>query len=87
MFPSISEREALELDEFRRWRQRIIECVNLIGKKFVSDTGEECIFFGLVYSDDDYYYGMFGNGKLRLLSCVGSIAGHGFELLEQNGIK
>ena len=31
-----------------------------------------------VLGDDDYYYGMVRNGRHLLLSCVGSIEGHGF---------
>ena len=63
------------------WRQIVKECEGLIGKRFGNKQGEEFTFFGIVHGDDDYYYGMSGKSGLRLLSCVGDIAGHGFEPL------
>jgi hypothetical protein len=61
------------------WRAIVKETAPLIGKRFRDQRGDVYSFFGVVHGDDDYYYGMFGCGKLQLLSCVGSIAGHGFE--------
>jgi len=61
------------------WRILVAETRPLIGKTFVH-KGERYCLFGLVYGDDDYYYGMSGidTGAIMLLSCVGSIEGHGF---------
>jgi len=64
------------------WRAIIKECEGLIGKRFHSDDGDDYTFFGVVHGDDDYYYGMAGKPGLRLLSCVGSIKGHGFTLVD-----
>lgn len=63
------------------WREIVAECEHLIGKRFVFDKdGEEYLFFGVVYGDDDYYYGMCRKGNVLLLSCAGSMAGYGFTL-------
>ena len=46
------------------------------------DTGKCYRFIGVLIAEDDYYYSMMpcdGSGKLRLLSCVGSINSYGFE--------
>lgn len=63
------------------WRAIIKESEPLFNKKFVDDKGDVFVFFGVVHADDDYYYGMYDRRKhtLRLLSCVGSIEGHGFK--------
>ncbi len=39
-------------------------------------------FIGLLIASDDYYYAMMpcdGTGRLKLLSCVGSIESFGYE--------
>jgi hypothetical protein len=61
------------------WRAIVKKTEALIGKRFLDQRGDVYSFFGVVHGGDDYYYGMFGGGKLQLLSCVGSIEGHGFE--------
>lgn len=64
------------------WREIVRETTPLIGKRFRDDrNGLDYHFFGVVHGDDDYYYGMYRAGDLRLLSCVGSIKGHGFTML------
>lgn len=60
------------------WRLIVSEVEHLIGKRF-RERDNEYIFFGVVYGGDDYYYGMWRDGEMRLLSCVGSIEQHGFE--------
>lgn len=68
------------------WRAIVKESEPLIGKRFRDnrgDIGDIYTMFGIVHGGDDYYYGMFGGGKLRLLSCVGSIEGHGFERISK----
>jgi hypothetical protein len=63
------------------WRAIVRDSEPLIGKWFVDDKGARWNFFGPVHGGDDYYYGMIGeNGKLALLSCVGSIEGWGYTL-------
>lgn len=66
------------------WRSIVKKYDDLIGKKFVDAvTDDEYTFFGLVHSDDDFYYGMWAEGKdLRLLSCAASLDGYGFETIE-----
>ena len=61
------------------WRGLVAEHEALIGRKFRDTRGNIYTFFGLVHGDDDYYYGMSGPAGTQLLSCVGSIEGHGFE--------
>lgn len=68
------------------WREIVRECEPLIGRRFLSHDGKEYYFFGVVHGDDDYYYGMnsqAGEG-LMLLSCVGSLEGHGYTLAPKN---
>ena len=64
------------------WRLILSEVQHLIGRHYLDHRGETFSFFGLVVGDDDYYYGMWQKGEqLRLLSCVGSIEGHGYTLI------
>jgi len=65
------------------WRAIVKETKDLIGKTFVDHLGDKFHFFGVVHGDDDYYYGMHGEKGLRLLSCVGSIEGHNFKLINR----
>ena len=66
------------------WRDIVNESETILGRDFKDRNGEIYRFFGLVWSDDDFYYGMFSNSNnMRLLSCVGSIDGHGFTLIEE----
>lgn len=61
------------------WRAIVKETETLLDKKFMNERGEVFKFFGVVHASDDYYYGMWSNDHgMRLLSCVGSIEGHGF---------
>src|SRR3990167_2480719 len=62
------------------WREIVKKTEHLLDKRFRDNLGEEFTFFGIVHGSDDYYYGMRGK-TMRLLSCVGSIEGHGFELI------
>lgn len=63
------------------WIALTTECEPLLGKDFIDCNGTLFRFFGLVWTDDDYYYGMFTReGKTLLLSCVGSLDAHGFVL-------
>lgn len=66
------------------WRNIVAECAPLLDKIFRDEKGREFVFFGVVHSSEDYYYGMYSRseGKLCLLSCVGSIEGHGYTLVE-----
>ena len=61
------------------WRNIVSECESLFQKKFADRDGQEWTLFGVVWGEDDFYYGMWRDGgKVLLLSCVGSIEGHGF---------
>lgn len=64
------------------WRAIVKECQPLLDRQYRSPDGNEWIFFGVVLASDDYYYGMCRNGEMRLLSCVGSIEGHGYAMKE-----
>jgi hypothetical protein len=65
------------------WRDIIKESEPLFQKKFIDGESREWVFFGVVWGEDDFYYGMWrDDGKVSLLSCVGSIEGHGFVLCE-----
>ena len=68
------------------WRKILSDVEHLIDREFTDQNGRIFTFFGLVHGGDDYYYGMYAADDLPrnsvLLSCVGSIAGHGYELLE-----
>jgi hypothetical protein len=63
------------------WRLIVKENQENIGR-FYRDlrTNKEYNFFGLVHSDDDFYYGLHGDG-LKLVSCVMSLEHAGYELL------
>ena len=64
------------------WRNILKRVESLIGREFLEErTGLTWHFFGLVHGDDDYYYGMFREGKLCLSSCVGSLEGNGYTLI------
>lgn len=65
------------------WQKLLQENRRYFERQYRDRGGNVYTFFGLVDDGEDYYYGMFGNGKLRLLSCVGSLETHGFELNER----
>lgn len=61
------------------WQKIVRENDSQIGQWFNSHDHKLFRFFGIVHGDDDYYYGMWSKKDgLRLLSCVGSIEGHGY---------
>ena len=67
------------------WERLIEEYEDLIGMVFEDErTGELFRFFGLVHGGDDYYYGMNGidGARNHLVTCVLSLEGAGFKLLE-----
>lgn len=76
---------ALEGEETKpstNWERLISKYENFVGKQYRDiRNGKIYTFFGLVHSDDDYYYGMCRVGELQLHSCVFSIETGGLELL------
>ncbi len=66
------------------WRAIIKKSTPFLDRKYADRNGEECIFFGVVWGSDDFYYGMWNikDCKSSLLSCVGSIEGHGYTLIK-----
>ena len=67
------------------WRTIVTESEPLLDKIFECErTGKEYVFYGIVWGSDDFYYGMYSysKGDSKLLSCVGSLEGHGFYLKE-----
>lgn len=69
------------------WRSIVKEVEHLIGKEFRNSAGNTYRFFGVVHGDDDYYYGMADKDGCRLLSCVGSLEGHGYKLTSSGPTK
>lgn len=71
------------------WRSIVKECMPMLDRQFNDRDGVPHTFFGVVHGEDDYYYGMWNRQtrSLVLLSCVGSIEGHGFKpvLTNSNG--
>ena len=69
------------------WRSLVKEYGPLIGQLFVDRHGVRWQFYGLVWGEDDLYFGMYSDtlafeDKCILLSCVGDlITGHGYELI------
>jgi hypothetical protein len=63
------------------WRQIVKESEPFLDKAYVNKKGKKYYFFGVVHGNLDYYYGMYSRKHgMVLLSCVGSIEGHGFKL-------
>jgi hypothetical protein len=65
------------------WRNIVKEHEALFDRKYREvRTGNIYVFTGIVHSEDDYYYLLQKPGECRRLSCVGSIEGFGFELVD-----
>lgn len=64
------------------WRLIVKEMESLVDRVYRNDRdGSLHRLFGVVDAFEDYYYGMSdADGKCLLLSCVGSIEGHGYIL-------
>ena len=63
------------------WRGLVKEYEQHFGKVYQNHLGEYYSFYGLVWASDDFYFGMYplnSSSKSQLLSCVGSIEGHGY---------
>jgi len=69
------------------WRHLVAKCEPLFDKVFQEiGTGVQYRFFGLVWAEDDFYYGMTSltTGKPLLLSCVGNFESYGLELVQNH---
>jgi hypothetical protein len=66
------------------WDLLVEQYYSRITRLYEDEKGKIWRFFGLVHSDDDYYYGMvtLGTGKLQLLSCAGNLESFGLTLVE-----
>ena len=64
------------------WRKIIEENTPLFGRKYKGRNGDIYTFCGVMWGDDDFYYSMWREGDMQLLSCVGYIESFGFELVE-----
>lgn len=64
------------------WKILISECKGLYDKTFTYSDGGKYVFFGLVHTDEDYYYGMRNKQtmEVKLLSCVGNFETHGYKM-------
>ncbi len=61
------------------WTKLVAKYEPIIGRAYKFD-GRRYVFFGLVHGDDDFYFGMVrDDGKLHLLSCVGTPEAFGYE--------
>jgi len=63
------------------WRSIIKESEPLFGKEFKDGNNVRYRFIGVMHCDDDYYYCMWRNGDIQLLSCVCSIEQGGYSLI------
>jgi hypothetical protein len=59
------------------WRLIINESLPFFGKKY-NYKGNTYIFCGVMHAEDDYYYCMWKDNDMQLLSCVGNIETYGF---------
>lgn len=73
------------------WREIVTENEKRIGDYYSHETHNaytdttNCTrwrFSGIVWAEDDFYYLMTNAGGSAWLSCVGSIAAHGYEWVE-----
>lgn len=57
------------------WRLIVGEYEALIGSRWRDSKGEVFVFFGLVWADDDFYYGLWNRDqkKLVLATCCGAL--------------
>lgn len=55
------------------WRILVKQYEPLIGRMVRDHDGKEWRFYGLVHSDDDFYYGLCRVGETILASCVGPL--------------
>lgn len=61
------------------WRLIVKEAEPFLNEPFLDENGKQFIFFGIVHSKDDYYYGVIDQERnVKLLSCVGSLETHGY---------
>ena len=67
---------------YGNWRAIVKDKEDLFDKRYLDENGEEYMFTGIVHASDDYYYLMMNRYGARLLSCVGSIEGFGYTLIE-----
>ncbi len=54
----------------KNWKNLIIMYEHLIGGQYKDEDGEIYTFFGLVHTEEDYYFGMTAQGGIKLISCV-----------------
>mgnify|MGYP001559844534 CR=1 FL=1 len=62
------------------WTKLVEEYDPLIGVKCFDEAGNEHIFIGLLHGQDDFYFVMWRDGAVKLLSCVGTPEQMGFVL-------
>ena len=82
-----SERETAACICKGNWRSIVAKYEPLIGRHFKDHRGLEYTFGGIVHSDDDYYYlltqpGDWTDRRVVLSSCVGSLEGSGYTLID-----
>ena len=53
------------------WTSLVEEYDSLIGNKYLDEEGNEHTFIGLLHGQDDFYFVMWRDGAVRLLTCVG----------------
>ena len=60
---------------------------HLFGETFIDRHGNEYTFYGIVWAEEDLYYGMYNDDNMILLSCVGDLEGWEFKHESRGSIK
>lgn len=60
------------------WSKLVKDYEPLIGKIYIDDDGNEYEFIGLLHGEDDFYYVMYRDGNIKMLTCVGVPEMQGF---------
>ena len=76
--PDSGDDEAIDKKAGTAWTSIVNKYDELIGNKFLDEEGTVHTFIGLLHGQDDYYFVMFRDGKVKLLTCVGIIEDMGF---------
>lgn len=75
---------------YGNFRSLVKDYEPFFNRRFRDHNGEEHTFFGIVWADDDLYYGMMNRYGVRLITCVGSLMDPqslGWTLIEEKGKK
>lgn len=65
------------------WKRLVEKYDPLIGRYYRDEDGAEYEFAGLLHGRDDFHFVMYLDGRVELLTCVGTPEGMGFTLIEE----